>query len=94
MQWDIRLEDLSSGGCRVDDPRGGMALGEYVRLFIAGTGPHMAEVAWRQGSRVGLEFQTPLPERIFALLAEDRWDEASRAFADPRHRGYARRSCL
>jgi len=94
MQWDIHLEDLSCGGCLVEDPRGGMALGEFVRLFIAGTGPHIAEVAWRQGSRVGLEFQTPLPERIFALLAEGRWDDAKHALADPRHFGFARRSCL
>lgn len=94
MQWDIDLHDLSCGGCRVDDPRGGMGLGEHVRLFIAGTGPHMAEVAWRQGSRVGLEFRTPLPERIFTLLAQDRWDEARRAFADPRQRGHGLRPCL
>jgi hypothetical protein len=94
MQWDIHLEDLSCGGCRVDDPRGGMGLGEFVRLFIAGTGPHIAEVAWRQGARVGLEFQTPLPDRIFSLLAEERWDEAKQVFSDPRQRGFARRSCL
>lgn len=93
MQWDIELADLSKGGCRIEDPRGGLGLGEYVRLFIAGTGPHVAEVAWRQGSRIGLEFQNPLPERVFALLAEERWDEAGRALADPRMAGFGRRPC-
>ncbi len=45
MQWDVALADLSEGGCRADNPRGRLQLGEFVRLFIAGTGPHMAEVA-------------------------------------------------
>lgn len=94
MLWNIQLDDLSAGGCRLEDPRGGMALGEHVRLFIAGTGPHIAEVAWRQGTRVGLEFRTPLSERIVALIVEERYDEATSAFADPGSRGYARRSCL
>lgn len=56
MHVDIALDDLSAGGCRLDDPHGRLRLGEFVRLYIAGTGPHMAEVAWRQGSRVGVEF--------------------------------------
>ncbi|MEM6494469.1 MAG: PilZ domain-containing protein [Pseudomonadota bacterium] len=76
FSWDIDFNDLSEGGCRVDDPRHGMELGALVRLFIAGTGPHHAEVAWRQGDRVGLEFVKPLSQRVFTLLAHERWDEA------------------
>ncbi|MGB3805878.1 MAG: PilZ domain-containing protein, partial [Erythrobacter sp.] len=59
---DVRLDDLSQGGCRLDDPKGMMRLGAIVSLSIAGTGPHAAEVAWRQSDRVGLEFRRPLPE--------------------------------
>ncbi|MFU7529078.1 PilZ domain-containing protein [Qipengyuania sp. ASV99] len=75
-QWDIQFDDLSLGGCRVDDPRHGMALGAVVKLFIAGTGPHHAEVAWRQGDRVGIEFLKPLAPRVLQLLAREEWEAA------------------
>lgn len=77
--WDVSFQDLSSGGCRVDDPHGRMNLGSYVSLIIAGTGPHRAEVAWRQGDRVGLEFLRPLPPRVFKHLAAEEWEEANQA---------------
>ncbi|MDP2130744.1 MAG: PilZ domain-containing protein [Erythrobacter sp.] len=77
MQWDIMLADLSQGGCRIEDPQGRLRLGEYVRLYIAGTGPHVAEVAWRQGAWIGLEFARPLPERVLiGLTAADGSDLA------------------
>lgn len=82
MQWDIALADLSEGGCRIDDPRGRLRLGEYVRLYIAGTGPHMAEVAWRQGTRIGLEFVRPLPDRVLERLAAADWEGARREERD------------
>jgi len=78
-QLDVSFQDLSSGGCRIEDPHGGMGLGTYVSLIIAGTGPHKAEVAWRQGDRVGLEFLRPLPPRVFKHLAAEEWDMASNA---------------
>lgn len=76
FQWDIKIDDLSAGGCRVDDPRHGMELGAHVTLFIAGTGPHMAEVAWRQGDRVGLEFVRAIPERVVKHIAAGEWEQA------------------
>jgi hypothetical protein len=79
FQWDIKIDDLSVGGCRVDDPRHGMELGAHVTLFIAGTGPHIAEVAWRQGDRVGLEFARPLPERVVKHIAAGEWEQAKEA---------------
>ncbi|MBI1403167.1 MAG: hypothetical protein GC147_08140 [Porphyrobacter sp.] len=91
MQWDLDLADLSAGGCRIDDPHGRLRLGEFVRLFIAGTGPHMAEVAWRQGSRVGLEFARALPPRVFHLLAAADWHGAQAAFAEEHSRMPVRR---
>ncbi len=91
MQWDMELADLSEGGCRLDDPRGRLRLGEFVRLYIAGTGPHMAEVAWRQGSRVGIEFVRALPARVFQLLAAAEWSAAQAAFEEDRSRLPVRR---
>ncbi len=80
MQWDIQLDDLSKGGCRVDDPRHGLELGSFVKVLIAGTGPHHAEVAWRQGDRVGMEFLKPLPEQVFKLLSAEQWSAARDEF--------------
>ncbi len=76
FEWEIAYEDLSQGGCRVDDPRHGFELGKIVTLEIAGTGPHDAEVAWRQGDRVGIEFLRPLSERVFNHLKREEWDAA------------------
>lgn len=91
MQWDIELADLSHGGCRVHDPRGGLQLGQYVRLFIAGTGPHMAEVAWRSSAQAGLAFLRPLPPRLFGNLASADWEAAGAAFKETRNEGAVRR---
>ena len=76
---DVELQDLSSGGCRIEDPRAVMGLGTFVSIIIAGTGPHKAEVAWRQGDRVGVEFLRPLPPRVFKHLAAGEWDAAHTA---------------
>jgi hypothetical protein len=56
-----------------------MKLGEFVHLFIAGTGPHIAEVAWRQGDRVGLEFARLLSEKVFQKLVAEDWEGARAA---------------
>ncbi len=82
MQWDIELADLSEGGCRIFDPQGRVDLGEFVRLYIAGTGPHLAEVAWRNGDHVGLAFARPLSQRVFASLAAADWKGAVAAQRD------------
>ena len=57
----VDVDDLSLGGCRVDDARGGLMLGEYVQITIGQAGPFTAEVAWRQSTRVGLQFNRALP---------------------------------
>ena len=74
--WDVHVDDISQGGCRVDDPRHGLELGAHIQLMIAETGPYTAEVAWRQGDRVGREFVSALDPQIFALMASGEWDEA------------------
>ncbi|MEP5172048.1 MAG: PilZ domain-containing protein [Erythrobacter sp.] len=91
MQWEIALSDLSEGGCRISDPRARLDLGQWVRLFIAGTGPHIAEVAWRRGEDVGLAFSRRLPERVFAKLTASDWSGAAEAMANSSQTGGLRR---
>ena len=78
--WEIDVDDLSAGGCRVDDPQGGLQLGKIVSITIAQTGPYQAEVAWRQSARVGLEFTRPIPQRVIKALSDADFDEANEAF--------------
>lgn len=42
----------------------------------------MAEVAWRQGTRIGVEFARPLPDRVLSLLAASDWIGARQAAAE------------
>lgn len=69
ITFDVVVADLSPGGCRIDDPAGLLAQGEQIRLTIAATGPHMAEVAWRRRGRVGIEFRSDLPEQVLQSIA-------------------------
>ena len=68
FECEVDVDDLSLGGCRVDDRRGGLQLGEYVQITLGETGPFVAEVAWRQASRVGLQFTRALPASILEEL--------------------------
>jgi hypothetical protein len=91
MLWDVALADLSEGGCRIADARGRLRTGELVRLFIAGTGPHMARVAWRERGEAGLVFQRSLSARVVRHFAEADWDGARAAFEDDLTRPPVRR---
>ena len=64
------MADLSPGGCRIDDPEGRLVPGEQVRLTIAGTGPHVAEVVWCRRGRAGVEFRTELTEQALRSIAD------------------------
>ncbi len=63
----------------MDDPQRGFALGALVKVEIAGSGPFHAEVAWRQGDRVGLEFVKPLAATVYKHLNNEEWDKAKDA---------------
>ena len=65
---EVEVDDLSLGGCRVDDPRGGLRLGEYVEITLGETEPVVAEVAWRQTTRVGLQFNRSISPELFSAL--------------------------
>lgn len=85
FECEVDVDDLSLGGCRVDDTRGGLQLGEYVQITLREAGPFVAEVAWRQSTRVGLQFNRPLPAHILKELTgvdPDASDEPA-AEADP-----------
>ena len=75
IECEVEFEDISFGGCRVDDIPGRLRLGEYVELTIGEAGPFRAEVAWRQSTRVGLEFTRALPTHILAGLCEGELEE-------------------
>ncbi|MEO0871583.1 MAG: hypothetical protein AAFY19_06415 [Pseudomonadota bacterium] len=64
----VDIDDLSLGGCRMDDLRGGLMLGEYVEIAMAGAGPFVAEVARRQALRVELQFNRPLSAQVVSEL--------------------------
>ena len=68
FECEVDVDDLSLGGCRVDDLRGGLQLGEYVQITLGQAGPFVAEVAWRQSTRVGLQFNRLLPKHILKEL--------------------------
>jgi PilZ domain len=91
MLWDVALADLSEGGCRIEDARARLRIGEMVRLFIAGTGPHLARVAWRDGGEAGLVFQRSLSARVVRHFAEANWGEARAAHEDDLTRPPVRR---
>ena len=71
----------------MDDPRHGLELGKHIQVMIAETGPYTAEVAWRQGDRVGMEFLTKIDPDVFALMASGEWDQARDTEGSPEHKG-------
>lgn len=75
-ELEIEYSDLSQAGCQAEDPHGALTFGAQVSLVIEGTGPIMAEVAWRQDNRVGLEFAELLPEQVFRHFMAEEWKEA------------------
>lgn len=88
---EVEFEDISTGGCRVDDAAGRLRLGEYVQLMIGEAGPFTAEVAWRQSSRVGLEFSRALPSHILAKLCDGDWEEAVATHDETHYQSASRR---
>ncbi|UAB78677.1 PilZ domain-containing protein [Erythrobacter sp. SCSIO 43205] len=75
----VRYRELSQGGCSLDDPKGELTFGARVSLFIEGTGPIRAEVAWRQGKSAGLEFAQLLPDQLYRHLFAGEWELARKA---------------
>ncbi len=82
MAWEIHFADLSEGGCRLEDADGSLNIGEELSVYIAGTGPHIANVRWTEGGFAGLSFAQPLPKQVFELLSDKKWEDAIEAYSD------------
>ena len=67
------VADLTRNGCRIVDIPRSLSRGERVALRIANVGPIAAHVRWlKLGREAGIEFDYPLSEAIYAVLAGDK----------------------
>lgn len=57
---DVKLADLSEGGCRFSAGDRTLPIGSHVQIYIAGSGPHHASVTWSDKGEVGVTFAKPL----------------------------------
>lgn len=59
----VTLSDLSIGGCRFELPAdSSFIIGMPLQIFIAGSGPHHANVKWVENGEAGITFAIPLEE--------------------------------
>ncbi|WP_066553239.1 PilZ domain-containing protein [Croceicoccus bisphenolivorans] len=66
----VAVADLTPQGCRLVDIPRTLSRGETISLRIAGVGPLLAHVRWlRLGREAGLEFDRPLSDAIYTLIA-------------------------
>lgn len=70
-RWRTVLEDLTSYGCRIADPQGGLTKGQRIEVVIGGGPPHRAEVCWSRKGAAGLAFAQPLSELLLNTLREN-----------------------
>lgn len=68
--FDIKVCDLTDGGCRFRDADESLFPGMPVSLMINGTGPYACFVRWREDSDVGISFARPLSPAQFEQLRE------------------------
>lgn len=76
VEWTVAIDDLSASGCRIEAPPRPVAVGERVKLAIAGSRPHAAEIAWQRDGQIGLQFAQPLNDRVLRHLARAGGDSA------------------
>ena len=94
MEWDVRLADISQGGCRICEPRGALQSGETIRLFIAGSGPHRARVMWRDGQDVGVHFERPLTPALLEQIHAGKVETPAQDAMAGAGQGFGRRTGL
>lgn len=66
--FDIKVCDLTEGGCRFRDADHSLFPGVQVTLMIAGSGPYRSFVRWREESQVGVSFAQPLGSEVLEQL--------------------------
>ncbi|MXO58119.1 hypothetical protein GRI89_00975 [Altererythrobacter salegens] len=58
--WSARLHNISTSGCMMACPEGGLPEGSMMRLRIRGLQVIDAEIVWRHRGHAGLRFMQPL----------------------------------
>ncbi len=66
--FDIKVCDLTEGGCRFRDADNSLFAGLQVNLMIAGSGPYRCFVRWREADDVGVSFAQPLSPAVLEQL--------------------------
>ena len=73
------FDDLTSDGCRIADPQGGLSKGQRIQVVIGRGASHRAEVCWSRKGEAGLAFVNPLPELLLTRLREDSAEQTKQA---------------
>lgn len=63
---DVKLTDLSEGGCRFATGGRMLPLGHNLQIYIGNSGPHLASVKWADRGEVGITFASPLDTEQFS----------------------------
>ena len=80
--WESRLRNISTTGCMITLPGGGLRGNEPLRLRIRGLAAIDAEVVWQHRSHAGVRFRVPLHpaamEHLGFILPAGDWESAFR----------------
>jgi hypothetical protein len=66
--WQTRLRNLSVGGCMIESPDPGFAVGSPLRLWISGVPTIDGTIAWQHRGHAGIRFLSPLPPTVMDRL--------------------------
>jgi len=80
--WASRLCNISTGGCMITLPEGGLPGDATLRLRIRGVAAIDADVVWQHRSHAGVRFRAPLHpaviEHLGFTLPAGEWESALR----------------
>lgn len=80
--WTSRLCNISTSGCMMTLPAGGLRDSEPLRLRIRGLAAIDAEVVWQHRNHAGIRFRVPLHpaamEHLGFVLPAGDWESAFR----------------
>jgi len=82
LSWPSRLCNISTSGCMMTLPEGGLSDEAPLRLRIRGLSAIDAEVVWQHRGHAGVRFRVPLHpaalEHLGFALPEGAWENAIR----------------
>ena len=80
--WGSRLRNISTSGCMITLPEGGLHGDATLRLRIRGVAAIDADVVWQHRSHAGVRFRAPLHpaviEHLGFTLPAGEWENALR----------------